>query len=282
MEPALNSLLAPRSRSPLSRIQRGTYRVAAPLVAPLASQMLRRRASSVTTVDDALNLAYSFSVGGIDIMPMQVRSELCLLLTLVQALQPRAVIEIGTAHGGTLFCLARVAARDATIISVDLRHGEFGGGYPSWRRRLYRSILKDDQKLVLIEGDSHAESTHAAVVEALDGQRADFLLIDGDHTRAGVLADFEMYTTLLGTRGVVGLHDIVPDRAPPTPPGAPILGTCSGDVPDVWQFLRDQHPSEEFVEDSAQCGFGIGVLYGPWETQSDVSERQGQAVGQPR
>jgi hypothetical protein len=42
-------------------------------------------------------------------------------------------LEIGTARGGTLFFLTRLASPHATIVSVDLPGGPFGGGYP--RRR---------------------------------------------------------------------------------------------------------------------------------------------------
>jgi hypothetical protein len=39
------------------------------------------------------------------------------------------MLEIGTASGGTLFLFTRVADSNAKIISLDLPHGKFGGGY---------------------------------------------------------------------------------------------------------------------------------------------------------
>ena len=58
----------------------------------------------------------------------QVRSEILELGNLLKALAPKRSLEIGTNYGGTLFLLCAVSAPRASIISVDLPHGPFGGG----------------------------------------------------------------------------------------------------------------------------------------------------------
>src|SRR5712692_920290 len=66
------------------------------------------------------------------ISPFQIRAELIQMLEAVQKRTPRTVVEIGTAHGGTLLLLCCAAAKDATVVSIDLPGGKFGGGYPAW------------------------------------------------------------------------------------------------------------------------------------------------------
>src|SRR5688572_8584818 len=76
---------------------------------------------------------YSFNAANGLIRPGQVRSEILGLAQRVQQLQPRTVVEIGTATGGTLFIWCALAHPDATIVSIDLPGGIHGGGYPYWK-----------------------------------------------------------------------------------------------------------------------------------------------------
>src|SRR4029077_4160932 len=97
-------------------------------------------ANAPRPLDSALDYVYATRPGGIRLAPNQIRSELRDFLQLVQELQPGAVIEIGTALGGTLFLLTRVAAPDAILVSVDLSSSSdlgFGGGKVAQRAPLY-------------------------------------------------------------------------------------------------------------------------------------------------
>lgn len=58
----------------------------------------------------------------------------------MEEIKPKVVVEIGTANGGTLFMAYRLAASDATIISIDLLGGAFGGGFPEWKIPIYSSF----------------------------------------------------------------------------------------------------------------------------------------------
>jgi len=112
------------------------------LIARLAGRMLRRLAENVSAPRDVVDLAFgfrfrdpiaSFILGRdvyIDIRPAQVYEEILGLAEIVAELKPRRVLEIGTAGDGTLFVWCRLASDDATVISVDLPGGLFGG-YPT-------------------------------------------------------------------------------------------------------------------------------------------------------
>ena len=199
-----------------------------------------------------LNALLNFAFNGLMglIKPAQVYSEISQLLKLVDRIKPRVVLEIGTANGGTLFLFSRVASEDATIISIDLPGGRFGGGYRKWREPLYRSFALLSQKIYLLRGDSHKTETLEQVELVLQGRKVDFLFIDGDHTYEGVKRDFEMYSPLVGQGGMIAFHDIV---------SGPVKNV--GGVPEFWRRVKDNHKSEEIVNDWSQRGCGIGVVY---------------------
>lgn len=161
------------------------------------------------------------------------------------------MLEIGTAKGGTLFLLTRVAARDALLVSVDLPGGPFGGGYDATRMLLYRSFAREEQRVELVRAASQEAATRDRVEKLLGGRRVDFLFIDGDHTLEGVSGDFRLYAGLVASGGSIAFHDIVP--------GEP---QASGDVPGFWRDLKGRYGTgfEEIVESWEQGGAGIGVI----------------------
>ena len=169
----------------------------------------------------------------------------------MQQLKPRAVVEIGTARGGTLFLFTRVATPDAILVSVDLSSAEdtrFAGGNVARRRPLYESFALDHQRVHFVVGDSHEEKTVARVREALAGRQADLLFVDGDHSSEGVYRDYELYRGLVRPGGVIAFHDIVT--------GTPEF---VGGVPEFWESVKTAD-ARELVENRGQGGFGIGVL----------------------
>jgi predicted O-methyltransferase YrrM len=92
----------------------------------------------------------------------------------------------------------------------------------------------------------------------LAGQPVDFLFIDGDHSYAGVKADFELYAPLVRKGGIIALHDIVADHR--TRFGRD-TGCYAGEVHQFWSELKSTHQVEELIDDPAQDGFGIGVVH---------------------
>jgi predicted O-methyltransferase YrrM len=184
------------------------------------------------------------------ICPGQFKSELAGLLDwMVQRPPPRAVLEIGTARGGTLFCWCALAAPEATVISLDLPQGIHGGGYPPWKTFLYRRFAGPNQTLHLLRGDSHEPAMLDAVKKNLPADGLDFLFIDGDHTYDGVRRDYEMYSPLVKPGGAIIFHDICTHAPEPN---------CH--VDQFWNELKQGHPHREFVENPAQGMYGIGVI----------------------
>jgi predicted O-methyltransferase YrrM len=227
-----------------------------PALVPLAARRLRSRADQAVTVDDLLELTFEFQPFGIKMAPLQSRWEFRQLLNEVARLRPKAMLEIGTARGGSLLAFTRLCAPDAHIVSVDLPRGPFGGGYPLWKVPLYKAVAGPGQRLDLVRGDSHGASTFAHVQSLLGGRKLDFLFIDGDHRYEGVRSDFEAYTSLMRPAGIIALHDIAAPH-----PDRPIMnGNDPGDVPRFWADLTRESPGKTFVDPEGQGCFGIGLI----------------------
>lgn len=182
--------------------------------------------------------------------------ELMSLLRLVRRRRPRGVVEIGTCHGGTLFCWGQVAAPDALLVSIDLPGAAFGVGYTPHDIPRFQRFLRPGQRLECILDDSRAPATVSRVREILASaaRQIDFLFIDGDHTYAGVRGDFELYAPMLAPDAVVAFHDINPDWQMP-----------ESEVHRFWaEISRRESGVIEFVDEdgAGNNGFGIGVLFG--------------------
>jgi predicted O-methyltransferase YrrM len=207
-----------------------------------------KRNGVVRNAQEAIDLLFTDEAKFIT--PWQHRPEITALAELMEHKRPKVAVEIGTAAGGTLFLTACLAAEDALIVSIDLPHGMYGGGYPEWKIPLYENFARKGQKIELIRGDSHSDETFSKLQSILRGHTIDYLFIDGDHTYEGVKTDFYRYGALMSADGLVAFHDIVPDRS---------------EVPDhfvsvFWDEIKDDYDHHEFIQDPAQSKLGLGAL----------------------
>ena len=173
---------------------------------------------------------------------MQVRSEIAEFLAHVRVAEPRSVLEIGRGNGGTLYLLARAAAPDALLVSLDNREDDRA------HFRLLRSFARGDQSVVIRRADSQSEETRDSVAKVFGPRQLDLLFIDGDHAYDGVRRDYELYAPLVRPGGLIAFHDIVdgPESA-------------VGDVPRFWREVKESLVEPvELVESHAQGGYGIG------------------------
>ena len=185
------------------------------------------------------------------IEPRQNPEEIEALYKAVLELFPRRILEIGTARGGSLYLWIQAAAEGATIVSIDLPGGKFGGAYPACRIPFYQSFARSGQTLKLLRKDSHKAETLAEVGRIFCDKPIDFLFIDGDHTYEGVKTDFQDYGPLVRPGGLIGLHDILPR------PDLPEI-----QVDRFWTELRDKYDCEELIgREGSGRKIGIGLIY---------------------
>jgi cephalosporin hydroxylase len=182
--------------------------------------------------------------------PWQAPEELLEVARIVQAQRPKTMLEIGSAMGGTLFVWCQMADPQATVVSIDLPGGAFGGGYEADRMPLMRRLKQSCQTLFLLRADSHSSVTLLRVEEILKNNRIQFLFIDGDHSYQGVRQDFEMYSPLVAPGGIIGFHDIVV-----APDGS------GGEVHEFWNEAKLRFRHREVISDQGHAGYGIGLLF---------------------
>jgi cephalosporin hydroxylase len=206
--------------------------------------ILARRIARKGPIDDPKAMFDYMARGNLGVVSaIQSREELLPVLEVIKAQSPSTVLEIGTANGGTLFLLTRVAAPDATIVSLDLPGGDWGGGYSEKRIPLYEAFALPEQRLCLLREDSHTPQALDHVKHAFSGRTIDFLFIDGDHSYEGVRSDFEMYAPLVTPGGYIAFHDIA----------------YTDGVARLWDEVKPSFAqAREFVAPKGQA-FGIGL-----------------------
>jgi cephalosporin hydroxylase len=229
-------------------IERGFRNNIRILLMPFTLRALRGAATSLTTVESIVDFAFTFQHGGVRFTPFQVREEITQFLKLLSQHPPVTILEVGTEKGGTFFLLARVAAPNALLLSLDLPAGD-GNSYPPWREPLYRGFAREEQHIELVRKDSHDPRTVERVKDLLAGRPLDLLFIDGDHSYDGVKKDYEMYSPLVARGGAIAFHDIVDGEE-----------ANVGGVPRLWRELKQTRQHLEFVKSWQQGGWGIGVL----------------------
>lgn len=201
------------------------------------------------SIEDLIDIVNSFNYHNISITPIQNKDEILSLLKIIKETKPKIILEIGTANGGTLFLFSNIADSDTTLISIDLPGTRFSRS-PQWKHPLFTSFAKKQQKIFLINSDSHNNNTLSRIKEIILERKIDFLFIDGDHSYDGVAKDFEMYGPLVGADKIIAFHDIVPGPS-----------EFVGGVPTFWEQIKKEYKYDEFVDNWNQQSCGIGILY---------------------
>lgn len=173
---------------------------------------------------------------------MQREREFAQLLELYREEQPTSVLEIGVAHGGSLFHWLNDARDDVpvTIVAVD----DFATFEDN--RALFPLWAPPNVTLHVIEGRSYGAQTTERVREI--EQHFDWVFVDADHSYETVLADWLIYGRHART---CALHDIVSDaRVHP-----------EIEVDTLWAELRRKYETREIVDDAHAAWGGIGVVW---------------------
>jgi cephalosporin hydroxylase len=224
-----------------------------PLHARYAFRRLEEYHSQPRTLGDVVDWAMNFGGNGyMRVKTMQIPTEITRLAQAVRNLQPKVILKIGTASGGTSLIWSHLAAE--RVITCDLKD-------MTYQTPLFSRFPPPGSncRVTLLSGDSHSAQFRARVARELNGELADFLFIDGDHTDQGVTADYNDYKEFVRPGGLIGFHDIVEQQPLPT-----------NQVHHLWQKLKAIAEVEEFVNHPDQHGFGIGILHVPSLGAPDV------------
>jgi cephalosporin hydroxylase len=217
-----------------------------PFNARYAERRLAEYHAKPRSLEEVVDWAMNFGGGGyMRVKTLQIPSEITRLAKAVQALKPKIILEIGAASGGTALIWSSLASE--RVITCDLQD-------MTQQAKLFTRFPPpaSNCKVSLLSGNSHDPQFKARVAKALNGERVDFLFIDGDHTEKGVTADYIDYKEFVRPGGIIAFHDIVENQPLPT-----------NQVYHLWKRLKNLAQVEEFVNDPSQRGFGIGVLHVP-------------------
>lgn len=134
---------------------------------------------------------------------------------LIWTVRPDVIVETGVAHGGSLVFYASVleAIGKGTVVGVDIEIR------PPNRRAIEEHPLAG--RIVLVEGDSTAETTAAQVSQHATGAQSVLVLLDSNHSRDHVRRELAAYAPLV----TVGSYVVVMDGIMREVVGAP--RTCS-------------------------------------------------------
>lgn len=207
---------------------------------------LKRFYARQRSTEETVRMALGFGGHGFfKVRTMQVLSEITSLAFAVEKLEPRIVLEIGTAYGGTLLIWSRLASEE--VISCDIESKSISG-------ILYRSFPPPGSScaVTLLTGDSHRPEFKQKIANKLAGRKVDFLFIDGDHTETGVAADYHDYREFVRPGGIIAFHDIVERQH-----------LSTNQVYHFWKRLKREARTEEFINDPDQTGYGIGIVRVP-------------------
>jgi predicted O-methyltransferase YrrM len=148
----------------------------------------------------------------IDFGAVQVPEEISGLVELLKTRPLKNIMEIGSEAGGTFYLWCRLTALGGLKISLDLPSGASGSGrFTGKEAHAKRSALFKSwsANVHVVTGDSHEQRARCEVADILAGEKLDFLFIDGDHSREGVMLDYHDYRGFVRPGGLVAFHDIV-------------------------------------------------------------------------
>jgi len=173
----------------------------------------------------------------------QIASELDAFVALLRDEGVRSYLEIGALYGDTFHHVGMSLPEGARLVAADLPGWKHGapigrhGGSGEHLKAAARDLTKRNRFAHVIIGNSH---DGAVIAEVGRHGPFDAVMIDGDHTPEGALADWLSY----GPMGrIVAFHDIAGIAA----------------VAALWQEARKGKRSRELV--SGEAKGGIGVLW---------------------
>lgn len=129
----------------------------------------------------------------------QDKREFWPLVEEVSKINPKRILEIGSAHGAGLIFWDSMVGADGQVVSINYSDS----GKHQWTMD-YSTCTSD---MTFIARSSHAPGALEEAKAAFNGL-VDFIFIDGDHSYEGVKQDYEMYSPLVRAGGIVGFHDI--------------------------------------------------------------------------
>jgi len=169
--------------------------------------------------------------------------ELETALNFLDETKPKVILEIGTAHGGSLAAWCEMVHPELAIAldPEDIpRTAEQKGAFDA------NAAKYNWQRIPLYTRNPDA---HEALKKILNGRKVDFMFIDGAHGFDDVKHDYYSYKQYMSPNGVVGFHDITYTEG---------LVDAGSQVNWLWDRLKAVYLHSEIQHNTSM---GIGFIY---------------------
>ncbi len=158
----------------------------------------------------------------------------------------RSYLEVGARHGDTFHHIMSALPVGSRGVAVDLPEAKWGReGSRDYLLAAGHDLSLKGYDIHVIIGDS---ADRNIVADVADVGPFDAIFIDGDHTYAAVMTDWNTYGPMAR---IVALHDIDPLGRPE---GSPVIA-----VARVWSDISPGLRSREII--GGKRGMGIGVIW---------------------
>ncbi|MCF8496534.1 MAG: class I SAM-dependent methyltransferase [Alphaproteobacteria bacterium] len=145
------------------------------------------------------------------------------IYTLIAALKPARILEVGTHIGAsTLYIAAALRSAGGHVTSVDILDVNAPDG--PWRRAGLPGSPRENLTKLGWEGHVTFVAQPAQDFMASIAEKFDFIFLDGDHGADSVYGEVAAALRILNPGGLILLHDYYPGGEPLFPDGSAIAG----------------------------------------------------------
>lgn len=167
-------------------------------------------------VQETVRAQYSYNFSWMGRPIIQYPQDMVAMQELIWDIKPALIIETGVAHGGSLIFYASLLELigDGEVIGIDIDI-----------RAHNRKAIEDhpmSKRIKLIQGSSTDEDIVAQVQALAAGKGPVMVLLDSNHTHDHVLAELEMYSSMVTKDSYLVVFDtVVEDLSPNSYPDRP-------------------------------------------------------------
>lgn len=179
----------------------------------------------------------------------QTPAEFKWLLEKFTDINPRRILEIGPKFGGVSKFFYDFMSNKSRLYTIDNQEREW-----SWKKP-----YQPGKVLVKIHGDSSSVETIKKLALMLDGDKLDFIFIDGDYNYDVVKLDFRNYLNMTKKGSIIGFHGIYFRLRDPVGIHEDKL---HGSITRLWEDIKREYNTEEYWNSIADPNStGIGIVY---------------------
>ena len=181
---------------------------------------------------ESIKSKYSYNFSWMGRPVIQYPQDIVAMQEIIWEVQPDLIIETGVAHGGSLILYASllelVGNGEVLGIDIDIR--------PHNKEEI--EAHKMSKRIKLIQGSSISNEVLEKVKREIAGKRKIMVVLDSNHTHDHVLAEMNLYGTLVSKGSYMVVFDTVVEDLPSEGVVDRPWGKGNNPKTAVWEFLK--------------------------------------------